>query len=259
MSRFTLLAAAATLAAACVSRGRVEPEAAAGARARTLTLGGAGYGALGPGDPTLSDGSLYQAWTFWGTAAQRVQIDVVSNDFDAYAILTDGAGNELARDDDGGEGTDARIIHTLPANGQYRVLATSFRARRTGSYSVRLAPAVAVAVEGGTGVMGSITRGQTVSGTLTAADARLSDGSAYQAWLFQGRAGETIVVEVRSRDFDAYAIIQDGNGNRIASDDDSGGGTNARLRFTLTYTGTFRILANSFRQGTFGAYTLSVR
>jgi hypothetical protein len=68
-----------------------------------------------------------------------------------------------------------------------------------------------------------------------------------------------VTLEVTSTDFDAYAVIQDQNGNVLARDDDSGGNLNARIVFTLPYTGNYRMLANTLRVGATGAYSLSVR
>ncbi len=79
------------------------------------------------------------------------------------------------------------------------------------------------------------------------------------AWTYVGHEGETITVDIVSNDFDAYGIVQDGNGVKLAEDDDSGGGTNARIVYTLPYTGAYRLVANTFRKGSFGAYSLSVR
>ena len=45
----------------------------------------------------------------------------------------------------------------------------------------------------------------------------------------------------------------------LARDDDSGGGTNARIAFTLPAAGAYRIIANTYRQGSYGPYALSVR
>jgi hypothetical protein len=109
------------------------------------------------------------------------------------------------------------------------------------------------------GTVGQILKGQTVSGQLSLSDARLSDNSVYQAWTYVGRAGERIQVDVMSSSFDAYAILQDAAGVKLATDDDSGGGTNARIVFTLPSSGAFRIIANTYRQGSYGQYTLSVR
>ena len=221
-------------------------------------------GQLTRSDAQLRDSSVYQAWRFEGVAGQMVQIDVMSTDFDAFAILTDGAGTKLTDNDDGGGGTNARIIYTLPAAGTYRVLANSLAKGRYGRYTLRvrsLGMASSGNATGGLlpGTVGQILRGQTMSGQLSANDPKLSDGSVYQAWTYIGRAGETIQVDVTSTDFDAYAIIQDGNGVKLAADDDAGGGTNARITYTLPYSGAYRLIANTYRQGSFGAFSMSVR
>ncbi len=109
------------------------------------------------------------------------------------------------------------------------------------------------------GTVGQVLKGQTIGGQLSLSDSRLSDNSVYQAWTYIGRRGERIQVDVMSSSFDAYAIIQDSTGQRLAADDDSGGGTNARIIFTIPRDGAYRLVANTYRQGAFGPYTLSVR
>ncbi len=109
------------------------------------------------------------------------------------------------------------------------------------------------------GTVGQIMPGQTMSGQLSMTDSRLSDNSVYQAWTYVGARGERIQVDVMSSAFDAYAILEDANGKVLARDDDSGGGTNARIVFTLPAAGAYRIIANTYRQGSYGAYTLTVR
>jgi serine protease Do len=221
-------------------------------------------GQLSRSDAQLRDSSVYQAWRFEGVAGQIVQIDLISTDFDAFAILTDAGGTKLADNDDGGGGTNARIIFTLPASGTYRVLANSLVRGRYGRYTLRvhnIGMASSAGVTGGMlpNTVGQILRGQTMSGQLSATDPKLSDGSVFQAWTFIGRAGESIQVDVMSSDFDAYAIIQDGNGVKLAADDDGGGGTNARIVFTLPYSGAYRFIANTYRQGSYGSFSMSVR
>jgi len=230
---------------------------------RTLAMNGEGSGQLTHADPKLRDSSVYQVWHFEGLAGQVVQIDVRSQEFFAFAILTDAAGNKLTDNGNGG-GADARIIFTLPVDGQYRILANSFAKGRYGRYTVSVhslgmafGPDAAAIVLPGT--VGQVMRGQTMSGQLRPADPKLSDGSVYQAWTFIGRAGESVQVDVMSSDFDAYAIIQDGNGTKLAFDDDSGGGTNAHIIFTLPYSGAYRLIANTYRQNSYGTFSMSVR
>ncbi len=183
-------------------------------------------------------------------AGQIVQIDVISSEFDAYAILQNAADSVLARDDDDGGGTNARITWAIPAAGTYEILANSATKGRYGRYTVRLR-SVGLLLPG---TVGQIMRGQSMTGQLAANDPKLSDGSVYQAWTYMGQAGESIEVDVLSADFDAYAIIQDANGSKLAADDDYGGGTNARITFTLPYTGAYRLIANTYRKGRSGRF-----
>lgn len=258
--RTLVLCTTAVVLAGCGGGGGVAP-----VRGGTIAIPGEVSGTLTRRDQRLNDNTFYQAWSFYGTAGQNIQIDVMSGDFDAFAILQGPGGNEIARDDDAGEGTNARIRVSLPIAGTYRIIANAYRQGQTGRYTVRLSagPAAPVVITGGgntmAGTIGQVLRGQVVQGRLTASDARLTDNTVYQAWTYYGQAGEVITLDVMSTDFDAYAVIQDLNGNPLARDDDAGGNLNARINFTLPYTGAFRLIANTQRQGATGAYTLSVR
>jgi len=258
--RTLVLLGTAVVLAGCGGGGAVAP-----VRSGTIAIPGEVSGTLTRRDRMLRDTTFYQAWSFFGTAGQNVQIDVVSSDFDAYAILQGPGGNEIARDDDAGGGTNARIRASLPTAGTYHILANAYRKGQVGRYTVRLSAGPSqVITTGGSGstmagVVGQILRGQVVQGRLTATDARLADNTVYQAWTFYGQAGEMVTLDVMSTDFDAFAVIQDLNGNVLSRDDDAGGNLNARITFTLPFTGTFRLIANTLRQGATGAYTLSVR
>jgi len=244
---------------ACGGAGRLAPE-----RAGQIAMNSEVSGILTETDARLNDGSVYQAWRFHGTQGQMVQIDVMSSAFDAFGILEGPAGNEIARDDDSGDGLNARISVALPVTGNYRIIANTYRQGQSGAYTLRLTGAGAPVTMGGggmtmAGTVGQIVRGQSVSGRLTSSDARLADNSIFQAWTYYGQAGETVQLEVLSSDFDAYAVIQDASGNVLARDDDSGERTNALIRYTLPYTGLYRMIANTYRQGATGAYTLILR
>ena len=261
--RRMLMAGTAVLLAGCAS-GRVTP-----VRSGSIAMNSEVSGTLSRNDARLTDGSVYQAWTFYGSQGQMVQIDVMSDAFDAFCILQGPAGNEIARDDDSGEGLNARLSVALPVSGQYRVIANTYARNQYGRYRVRLTagaapgpvtqPTITAAPGVTAGTMGQILRGQTVQGQLTAGDARLADNTYFQAWTFYGQAGEAVTLDVASTAFDAYAVIQDMNGHVLARDDDSGGNLNARITFTLPYTGNYRMIANTLRVGATGPYTLTVR
>ena len=221
---------------------------------RSISIGGELTAVLRSTDPRLNDNSVYHLYAFRGNAGQIVQIDVMSSDFDAFAILQDAAGNELSRDDDDGEGFDARITYTLPSTGSYRIVANTYRSDRYGTYRIRITNLAASTARSGM----TIQRGVRLNGRLTPSDPRMADNSVFHYYVYSGRAGEMITVDVMSRDFDAYAIIQDASGTELIRNDDGGGGTNARISFRLPYQGQFRILVNTFTSGSYGAYTVWV-
>ena len=53
-------------------------------------------------------------------------------------------------------------------------------------------------------------------------------------------------------------MLSDATGKKLAEDDDSGGGLNARIVFRAAQAGTYRLQATSFNGGA-GAFTLTVR
>jgi predicted small integral membrane protein len=103
--------------------------------------------------------------------------------------------------------------------------------------------------------------GQVVAGSLTASDHILSDGSFYDLYRFQAARGERFVITLRSEDFDAYlALARSGSDgfDALVSDDDSGGGTDARITWSAPAEGTYLIRANSLRSGETGTYRLTL-
>src|SRR5262245_34368328 len=64
-------------------------------------------------------------------------IDLESNDFDAYLRILDSNGKQLASDDDGGEGLNARIRFTPPKDDTYQLVATRF-ASGQGDYLLKV-------------------------------------------------------------------------------------------------------------------------
>jgi len=95
-------------------------------------------GVLTARSPTLEqDGSRYEEFFFNGTAGQRVLIVLNSGEFDPYLILF-GPDNELIEqnDDLSPDSLAAGIALTLPATGQYRVLANSYDAAGSGRFTL---------------------------------------------------------------------------------------------------------------------------
>ena len=67
-------------------------------------------------------------------------IDLESSAFDPQLKLHDAAGKVLAENDDAGStNRNARVVFTAPADGVYRLVATSYRETGTGAYRLRIA------------------------------------------------------------------------------------------------------------------------
>jgi S1-C subfamily serine protease len=104
-----------------------------------------------------------------------------------------------------------------------------------------------------------ITLNTSVQGKLDRSSGTLpSDNSYYNAYTFEGRAGQRIVIEMSSSDVDSYLILLSSDGEDIAQDDDGGGGSNSRLELSLPKDGTYTILANSYGSGQMGNYSLRI-
>ncbi|WP_204151880.1 trypsin-like peptidase domain-containing protein [Leptolyngbya sp. CCY15150] len=102
--------------------------------------------------------------------------------------------------------------------------------------------------------------GAATSGQLdTSSNVLPFDNSYFNVYNFEGRAGQRIVIDMSSNDFDTYLVLLDPNGVDIMQDDDGAGGTNSRIEATLPANGTYTIFANSYQDGETGRYSLQVR
>ena len=113
----------------------------------TMLAGGNVSGTLAAGDETIPSGEFYDSYSFEGRRGQRVTIDMASADFDTYlSLLFPGGGQEENDDRAGDEGdTNSRLTVTLPEDGTYQLVATSYQSGETGSYSLATSFGEAVA------------------------------------------------------------------------------------------------------------------
>lgn len=127
-----------------------------------------------------------------------------------------------------------------------------------------LAAAIATVLAMGTAQAQSVTpirNGQTVEGRLTRNSPKESDGSAYALYHYRGNAGDRILVEMQSGEFDTFLTVgsrtNEGCGD-CRRNDDGGEGTNSRLRYTLPANGQVQIRAGALGDDDLGRYSLKV-
>lgn len=107
----------------------------------------------------------------------------------------------------------------------------------------------------------ALTAGQRRTGQLQRGDAVMEDGSLFDIYTYQARAGERLTITMRSSDFDTHltvARVEGGDAELIVRDDDSGGGTNSRAEFTVDRDGPIVIAANALSEGMTGSYTIEL-
>jgi Trypsin-like peptidase domain len=102
--------------------------------------------------------------------------------------------------------------------------------------------------------------GQTVTGRLAENDFVRPDGSYADSYVYMGRAGERITATLRSRDFDAWLVVDDPRSETWQEyDDDSGGDLDSELTVTLPHDGPYLIVANSVAAQATGSYQVTLR
>jgi len=102
--------------------------------------------------------------------------------------------------------------------------------------------------------------GPTVAGRLDENSNVLPDGSYYNPYIFEGRAGQTVTIDMTSQDVDSYLILLAPERDDFSiQDDDSGDGLDARITVQLPYTGSYLVFANAYARGESGRYNLQIR
>lgn len=107
--------------------------------------------------------------------------------------------------------------------------------------------------------------GGSYEGALSGSDYRSADDAYLEAWALEGRPGQSITIDMQSEALDALLYLVGPGLTETRTDDDSGGGCNARITFTILDEGTFHVVAASrggmggmFGSSATGTYTLTV-
>jgi hypothetical protein len=230
------------------------------AQHRPIRMGEVMSGSLTSQDPKIQERGPFHTYRLDAKAGDRFIISMNSGDVDAYlwvARMVGGLTDAVVSDDDGGGGTNARLRFRATEAGTYYVVAQSLNSEATGAYDLKVEvappPAPVVAMP--------LTAGQVREGTINDASPLLEEESPaipYQLYTFTGR-GERVRIAVRSGAFDAYVKVTKVGPNgeeEVASDDDSGGGTDAQVTFTAN--GDHRIYARPLDASSTGAFTIGL-
>ena len=232
--------------------------ATSAAAQQTIRAGQTVAGTLADRDSTLKTGEYFDSYTLSGRAGQTLTVRLTSDALDPYVMVR--GPDEFSQENDDVSPSDrsAELVVRLPANGSYRIIATSYQPGERGRYSLSVRDGDVASVQPDADTR-TLRDGQSVSGDLAQGDSTLSSGEFIENWTLTGRRGDSFDVTLQSSDFDPYLLIRGPGGLSEDNDDEEGGGSrNARVRFTLTADGAVRIGATSFRPGERGSYSLAV-
>lgn len=168
---------------------------------------------------------------------------------DPLMTLYDSTGEQVAQDDDGGRGTNSYLNFASPTGGPYFVGVSSFTEGGAGRYQLRVSD---------TDVPGHAYTDELLDSTDDSRASRIEMPGDVDAYRVTLEAGVTYQIEVNARGASPLsdpfvALIQEGVGNmedaaivrdggqRVASDNNSGGARNARLRYRPTASGDFLV------------------
>jgi thiol-disulfide isomerase/thioredoxin len=214
------------------------------------------------------------------TEGVTYQIDLKSKDFDAFLRLEDPSGNQVAEDDDSGGDLNSRIIYKAPKSGQYKVIASTFRANETGKFTLTAVVTAGgdkttavppgkdkeekkqseqpkATTGGGTGTGKSILN---VQDQLTDKDGQdpTAPGCYCKIYPVKLQEGKEYQIDLKSKDFDAFLRLEDPSGKQVAEDDDSGGGLDSRIIYKAPKSGQYKVIASTFKDKETGKFTLTI-
>jgi hypothetical protein len=111
---------------------------------------------------------------------------------------------------------------------------------------------------GGVAVTGNIVLEETHQGTLEAGDQRLREGEYYDEFSVQADSGQTIIVDLRSPEFDTYLIVETPAGEQERNDDWGDDTMHSHIEMVAPEAGTYSVLVTSFMADEVGEYTVQI-
>ncbi|MFC1614930.1 PPC domain-containing protein, partial [Gemmatimonadota bacterium] len=143
----------------------------------------------------------------------------------------------------------------LPSDGAYTVEATSFFDNETGEYRITLLAGENITPDR---TVTEISYRSTKIGSLTEGEGTSRRRIEFLAddYIFTGNAGDSVVIDLMSSDFDTYLYLYDPEGRLVADNDDYGGITRSFIEYAISSNGVYAIEVTSYDQTGRGEYQI---
>lgn len=208
---------------------------------------------------SVFDGRSIDYYCLTTAGQQSLSFDLTSAVIDPVLWAFRGAnrGDTLAVDDDSGTGLNSSL-HALIAEGTYVLGATSFDPGEVGAYTLSVS-SVAQEVTGCV-LNVWVSRGITTAQQISASDCD-DAGSFSDIFAIVLKPDQTVTITQTSGAVDAFLTLTDAFLTPVTTDDNSAGGTDARIVFTsgLAFTEIFGIQAGTATAGETGSYSLQIQ
>jgi hypothetical protein len=182
-------------------------------------------------------------------AGDTLLLRMNSADFDTFIRIRDENNQEVAADDDGGEGLNSKLVYKVEKDGAYKIVATSFGNNGVGNYTLDI-----------------VNLGQLKSIGKPFEKASKIDGNSktlrnlpYESHFIKMEKGKAYQIDYKSTAFDPILGVRlKGTEKFVDGDDDGGEGLNSKLLFIPTETGEYELLLGSFNKQQ-GDFTLTIQ
>jgi hypothetical protein len=211
---------------------------------------------LAAGDRTLAQGEYADVYTLELRAGDTITVDMVSTAVDTYVALRSPSGATRYNDDHMGSRQRSQVSWTVEESGTWEVFCTSLRGGETGQY------AFSIKVERAAAAPSPEAGVQRFSGALTLSDTQLRSGEYVDRYKVQARAGERLIIDLRSSAFDTYVGVTmptQPEARTVENEDFEGSAARSLLEFEAPVAGEYSIAVTSRSAGMVGPYDLTVR
>jgi hypothetical protein len=197
----------------------------------------------------LSNRNPTEAFEIDLEAGDTVTIVAESDDFDTVLTLFNEDGDDVAENDDRGDGTtNSEIVYTVMEAGEYLIEVSRFGDSGRGEFVVSVT----------FGALWDVSEAATFlfdgSGELTEDETEIEYGT-------ELRAGDVVVITTLAVDTDLDTTLQllDPNGEVVAENDDRGDGTfNSQIIYAVPADGIYTVVVSSYNQAGEGTFLLSI-
>lgn len=210
--------------------------AAAAAAQETLHIGTCIESSLAPG--------ASREFVIEATPDDEIHIEATARDFVPVLILR-GQGLDTRC-----EGRTARVSARTHLGGSLRLRVRAAQPAHGGPFRLSLTSGGPLRLP--------VSPGQSIHGSLRPGDMALLSGELCDQYTLDGRAGQQVVIQAVSNDFDPFLTLRFPSGGQV-DDDDSAGAPNAQITRTLPQTGQYLIEVTTLEIGQQGTYVLHLR